>query len=769
MTPDRATAPPLAARRRSARKTTGVLGRYARGDLRPDAFAGLIVALVGVPQAMAYAMIADLPPTYGLYTAIATCIVGALLGSSSHLIIGPTNASCMVILSLIAPFLSRREVHPLEIVLLLTFMTGLIQLVFGLLRFGGLVRYVSNSVVVGFTAGAGILIAANQLRNLLGVEVPPTDTARLHEVLVATLRRLPEMNPYTLAIGLITAVTAILVPRVLPRFPGSLVGITLAAVLSWLLGWHRPEMGALRIDIVRDIQPIHANLLKMFHVPRLLVPLNLGLARELGTGALALAILGFIEATSIARTVASSSGQRLDYSRQFVGQGAANVVGSFFSCFVGSGSPTRTVLCYRSGGRTRMAPVFSALWTALIVVVLAPLANLIPKAALAGLLVVIAYSMIDKRRLRLTWKTGAASRIVLFGTLASTLIFPIQYAVFVGVILSILILLQITGQTDLTQLVPRADSGFDEVPFNRAPSSPVVTINLEGDLYFAAVEDLDHELLRALTDETRVVVLRMKRLRAVGSTAMAILEHFWELLRRRGIQLVVCGIEDELKQVMTGSGLREQIGEENIFYADNKLLQSTELAQARARSIVEGLPRPAATSGEATAPPAPAGIVAGDIMTRHCIRFGNQHQLREAVWLLAEMQKRLEPSLALALFLQDREGKLAGELTVWRLLRELKRDLETSRAADVDDREVGVLFRKHFTRPIGAIARTDLPRLTERTTLAELLLTSIETDLPVLPVCNEDGRVLGLIDQNDLLTGLAKALAQCGEEVRSPE
>jgi CBS domain-containing protein len=143
--------------------------------------------------------------------------------------------------------------------------------------------------------------------------------------------------------------------------------------------------------------------------------------------------------------------------------------------------------------------------------------------------------------------------------------------------------------------------------------------------------------------------------------------------------------------------------------------------------------------------------------------------LREAVWLLAEMQKRLEPSLALALFLQDREGRLAGELTVWRLLRELKRDLESNRLADISDRQLGVLFRKHFTRSIGAIARTDLPRLTERTTLAELLLASIGKDLPVLPVCNEDGRVLGLIDQNDLLTGLAKALAQRGEEVQASE
>ena len=180
-----------------------------------------------------------------------------------------------------------------------------------------------------------------------------------------------------------------------------------------------------------------------------------------------------------------------------------NIVGSFFSSFAGSGSFSRTAVCFKSGGRTRMAAIFSAFWTALTILLFAPVANYIPKASLAGLLIVIAYTMVDKRRLIVTWKSSNQSRLVLFGTLVSTLILPLEYAVFVGVFLSIVLLLRVTGQTDLTQLVPRQDSGCDELPFNQAPESEVVTVNMEGDLYFAAAEDLDYELLECLTPKTR--------------------------------------------------------------------------------------------------------------------------------------------------------------------------------------------------------------------------------------------------------------------------
>lgn len=739
-------------------KPLDTLGTYLRADLRGDAVAGLTVAVMGVPQAMAYALIAGLPPVYGLYTAIVTCAVAALVGSSSHLVTGPTNALCMVMLSLVAHVTAGHpNVGVLEIVFLLGIMAGIIQLGFGLLRLGGVVRYVSNSVVIGFTAGAGILIAANQLRNIMGVDISESGAERFYEVVHATASAAGRTNMHALILGGITAVLVLVLPRIHRRMPGALIAVAAAGVLSYLLGWHDAAMGAARVEIVRDIEPIRGSL-AIFHVPKLVVDPNWALTGDLVTGAIAVALLGLIEATSISRAIASTSGQRLKFNREFIGQGISKIVGGFFSCFPGSGSFTRSAVCFTSGGRTRMAAVFSALWTAATLVAFAPFANYIPKASLAGLLIVIAYSMVDKRRVRQAWRAGKNTRVVLVGTMASTLIFPIEYAIFVGVFLSIVILLRVTGKTDLTQLVPRHDGGFDEVPFNRAPPTPVVTVNMEGDLYFAAAEDLDYEMLRCLTARTRVVVLRMKRLRAVGSTAMAMLDHFWELLQKRGVYLVVSGIEDELKVMMTGSGLRRQIGEQNIFYADVKVFQSTELALARAQSIVAAEKRAAETARNLTAAGDYRTLVARDLMTRRCIRFGAQHQLREAVWLMSEMQREAPTVGSQPLFLQDREARIAGKLSPWRILRALGEDLGAEEADTLEDQDVGKRFREGFTRSIADIARTDLEPLGEKTTLARLLEVVVQKDLEVVPICDDERRIMGMVSTDDLMLGLGRAL-----------
>ncbi|MEM9161002.1 MAG: SulP family inorganic anion transporter [Verrucomicrobiota bacterium] len=731
---------------------------YLRTDLRADPISGLTVAVMGVPQAMAYALIAGLPPVWGLYTAMVTCTVSALLGSSSHLVTGPTNALCMVILSLTAHLPEKYGISLLEIVLYLTFLTGLIQFVFGLLRLGGIIRYVSHSVVIGFTSGAGILIAFNQIKNILGIQFEERPEHFI-DVVVKTIQHLPDSNYLALTLRLITALSVIFLPQINKRIPGALAGIAISGALAYFLGWHLPEMGAGpmgKVEIVKDIEPISANL-NLFRFPQLLLPPPLELTRELGLGAAALAILGLIEAASISRAVASQSGQRLDFNREFIGQGMGNLVGSFFSSFAGSGSFTRTAVCYKSGGRTRMAAVFSALWTAITILLFAGIANYIPKASLAGLLIVVAYTMVDKKHLKVTWKSGKHSRMVLFGTLVSTLVLPLEYAIFIGVFLSIIILLRVTGQIDLTQLVQRPDTGFDEVPFSKAPQSEVVTVNMEGDLYFAAAEDLDYELLDCLTPKTRVVILRMKRLRAVGSTAMAILERFHHLLHARNIQLVVCGIEDSLKKVMTGSGLRKKLGEQNLFYADNKLFQSTELALARAWSIVE-MERRRKEAIHKTDTQLDTSITAGTLLSKKILRFGNQHQIREATWLISEMMKRQKSKSAQPLFLQDREGKLDSELTLNAVLKTLLQDVDESEVDTLSDEELAAKMQTQFQRSISETARSDLPEITENTSLATTVWLSRERSLKTLPVSDNDGRLTGLINPTDMLKGLGQAL-----------
>ena len=737
------------------------LSEYLRDSLRADAVAGLTVAVMGVPQAMAYAYIAGVPVVWGIYTAIVTCAVAAILGSSRHLVTGPTNGLCMVLSSLAVNLgLTHPGVDVLEAILLLSLMSGCIQLGFGLLRLGNIVRYVANSVVIGFTAGAGILIASKQLPNLLDVDTG--DARRAYEVLYATFQNIGSTNQNALIIGALTAVL-VLLPKMhkrLARLPGALIGVAVAGGLSYWLGWHELE-GPGKVAIVLDTQGIVGSL-DIFHVPELIKNPNFGLTQDLFAGAFAISILSLIEATSISRIVARSSRQKIDFNREFVGQGVSKIVGSFFSCFAGSGSFTRTAVNFKSGGKTRMAAVFSAIWTALTLLVFAPVANYIPQAALAGMIIVIAYSMVDMQRIKLSWQSGKNSRIVLVGTMVAALTLPLEWAIYIGVMLSLVVILRATGKTDLTQLVALPDGDYDEVPLQRAAPKPVVTINMSGDIYFAAAEDLDSQLLRALTPKTRVVVLRMKRLRAAGSTAMAMLEHFWVLLHERQIYLVVCGVERDLEALMTSTGLRRKIGEENIFYADNKLFQSTRLAMARATAVHERYERAHGQDAAGANPDAAQSVlVTGKgLMTTRFPLFGCDHQTREAAWLLTETQKFKRSINPEPLFLQDRNGALFGELSRWHVLEALIEGSNPDEDDGLDDRQVAELLRRNFTRRINHVARTDVVHQLPDTPITTLLRTSADNDQAVVPICDDAGRLKGYCMSNAMLLGLQDSLTR---------
>ncbi len=731
---------------------TGLL-RYARTDARADLIAGLTVAVMGVPQAMAYALIAGLPPIYGLYTAIIPTIVAAIFGSSNHLSTGPTNAVCMVIFSLTAALPQRYGVSQLEVVLLLTFLAGFFQALFGFMNLGGVVRYVSNSVVVGFTAGAGILISVNQLKSLCGIEVSAEPGAHFLVTLWRTLSHIDQSNPYALTIGLGTIVILALFKKFASRFPGQLVAIILLSTVAFLLGWDGEGMGAQRVKVVSDIQEIKPAL-EPFSIPHLLRHPNLNLLRDLLGGALSLAILGLIESTSIARSIASSSGQRLDFNREFIAQGIAKLVGSCFHCFASSGSFTRSAIAFQAGGRTRMAGCIAGVCTGMILLLFGPLANHIPLGCLAGIIVFTAATMVKRERFLMTWKSGVNSRIVLGGTLAATLLMPLETAVFAGVMISIVILLRVTGKPDLTQLVQHPDYGFEEVPFNRAAPSPVAIINIEGDLYFAAAEDLDYELLHALRPETRVVVLRMKRLRAVGSSAMSMLEHFHELLHARGIHLIVCGVEEEMSDVLTGSGVRKLIGEQNIFYADNRIFQSTELALARAMSIVEMQRTRSESTTVAAQSQALVDITAAGLMQRRCLRFGAKHQTREAMWLISQFQQKMKTGHPQTVFLQDEEGKLCGEISLRSILKQLAGTISDEMASEIDDATLAKLMEPKLFQSILSFSLHHPITLAHDTPLVQVFSRAARHGFRPMPVSDRHGRLVGVFDELAMLRGL---------------
>jgi len=551
------------------RKAVGTARNYTRDSLSADIVAGLTVAVVALPQSMAYALIAGVPAVYGLYTAIVAGIIGAAFGSSRHLNSGPTNATSLMFASTMAaiPAIYTNRLPPAEMVFLLTLMVGAFKLAFGLLRLGSLVNYISNSVIVGFTAGAGILIAGNQIKNFLGVEVPAGlsffDTVR------DTFRVADTANPYTVVIAAGTLVAVLVTWRINRRLPAPLIAVIGAAVAVFALDLEGKAVKTIG-DIPRSLPPFH------------MVKVDIEVARAMVSGAIAMAIVGLMEATSISKAIAGRSGQRLNSNREFTAQGLANIIGAFFTNFASSGSPTRSVVAYGSGGKTRIAGVLSGVFVAIVVLVFGPMARYIPIAALAGLLMVIAVRMVSREQMLLAWRAGRGSAAVMLTTLVATLTLRLDYAIYLGVVLSLLLFIRRSSAMHITRLVPLAEGRYNEVPIEGTDETEIagqsVIINVAGEMFFGAMEGFRRQINAVIDLGPRAIVLRLKRVDHVSSTAIATLDRLRERLEERGITFVICGVSEELLGTLRSSGFLDRFGGHRVIKAESCIFDSTQAA-----------------------------------------------------------------------------------------------------------------------------------------------------------------------------------------------
>jgi SulP family sulfate permease len=402
------------------------LRTYGRADFGRDVAAGLTVATIAVPQAMAYAALAGLPPQYGLYTAIVMTAVGALLDSSRLLINGPTNAIAIALLSALAVLPVDERVSG---AILLALMVGVIQLALALLRLGQLTRHVSPSVIVGFTLGAATLLVLDQTRTLLGLASRGDGNDHFVVRFWLSLTEGGRVHLPTLVIG-VGAIAIVLFIRRLNaiwrlRFPvpQHLVAVVVTAGLVWSLG-----LDAAGVQIVGEVP----SGLPAFQVP----DVTWDHGRLLAGSAVAVALLGLLEAVAMARAIASRTGQPLDVNQQCLSEGAANLAGSFFQCFPGSGSLTRSAVNHQAGAVSQWSGVFAAAGVALTVVFAAPLAYYIPRASLAGLLVLAAYRMVDFRQIVNQLSASKVDAVVLIATAASAVFVSIEFCILIGVLVS---------------------------------------------------------------------------------------------------------------------------------------------------------------------------------------------------------------------------------------------------------------------------------------------------------------------------------------------
>jgi sulfate permease, SulP family len=557
----------------------GALRGYSLLNFRSDLLAGLTVAAVAVPQAMAYALIAGLPAEIGLYTAIVMTLVGALFDSSRQLINGPTNAISIACLSILAPLTTPETVVPAAI--LLAFLIGSIQLGISFLRLGDLSRYISHSVILGFTTGASALLVLDQLKNLMGVKAGGGSHDSFVQRFYETWTHQPQIHVTTMWVGL-GAIVAVLGLRAAKKrlgwvlFPELLTVVVAAAFVVGLLGLDQSG-----VKVIGKIPP---------HLPQFQLPaFDLELMRKMAGGATALALLGLLEATSMAKAIAAHTRQRLDMNQQFLSEGLANLAGSFFQCFPGSGSLTRSAINQQAGAVSQWSGVISAGAVAVTMVILAPYAKYVPRSALAGILMVAAFKMVEWKALAFHLRASRFDAVIILVTGLSAVFISIEFCVLIGVLLSFLMAVPRVGKSLLTEFVP-TDKGYvhERLPSD-VPCKQVLVFGLEGEMFFAAATSLESQLGRIeerVDGATEVVVLRLKRARNPDASGLSLLAQFYSDMRARGIRVLFCGVRGPLMESFEKARLVETFGTENIFTEQPVRQTSTHQAVEYAYSLV---------------------------------------------------------------------------------------------------------------------------------------------------------------------------------------
>ena len=581
------------------------LGDYKAAYFRADLVAGLTTALFTIPQGMAYALIAGFPPAAGLATAAAASILGAVFGSSEFLINGPTNAISVMIAGNAALFAAHGD--PIRAIIILTLLIGLIQVAAGLLRIGTLVRFVSEPVLTGFTAGAGVYIVINQLPAFFGIERSaivkdlwgwvPLKGAVFD--LLRLCRSLHSVNwaCVSLAIGTFVLVRGIqgFEPKLGRKIPAPFVAVLGITVLTWALGWH-DRASANHVKVVRDIEALTRSVplprLPSFDVPSI---------RELIQPAFAIGLMGAVEAIAIGKSLAARAGHPFDASRQLIGEGVCNLGAGMVGGFASSGSFSRTAVNYEAGAVTRVSCILSGILVVVLVILFAPQANLIPIAALAGTLVHIGLKLVDVARLQAVFETTTGDRVVLLATFFAVLFGEhLENALFIGIAVSIFYALRRAEGFKLRVLLEGADGVLREDALAEpAAVGDVCLLNLQGELFFAAAEELSTELLRQLDGNTRFLVVRVQEAYNMDATTAEAIAHVATHAKKRGGRLILCGVRAGMYGTFERAGLLPKIGEDSLFRAESELLASTRKALAFAHALADATPRDPSTQPDA--------------------------------------------------------------------------------------------------------------------------------------------------------------------------
>ncbi len=528
---------------------------------KDDLIAGLTGTIIVIPQAVAFAMIAGLPPVYGFYTAMLAPVIAAIFGSSYHLVSGPTTTSSIVLYAIVSKFVqpdSDLEAF-ISLAILLSFMAGIVKLFMGLIKAGKLVNFVSNSVIIGFTAGAGILIAFKQVKHVFGIKVPQGSS--FYEIILYVFEHLQEINWYAFLVGISTLAVAIIVKVLFKKISRlyMLIAMVFGSVLALLLGGD--------INGIETVGAIPSNL-PPFNLP----DFNLENMTMLSSGAMILGLLGLIEAVAISRSIALHTHQKLNNNQEFVAQGISNVLSSFFSCYTSSASFTRSSINYQSGAKTPFSAILSAFFLMIVLLLFAKYAAYLPKPAMGGIILLVGYSLIDFAHIKQVFKSSKKELLVLSVTLLGTLFLQLESAILLGIVISLVFYLERTSKPNIAVLGLNEERRFINIIRDaRSKECPQLKIiRIDGSIYFGAVEIISDYFSKLYESSTNKHILIVANgINFIDLAGAEWLSHEVKKWQDNGGGIYFSGLKVISQDVLKRGGFIEKIGFEN-FYFDKK-------------------------------------------------------------------------------------------------------------------------------------------------------------------------------------------------------
>jgi len=532
----------------------GWLPSVNKESIRADIMAGLTGAVIVLPQGIAYAAIAGLPPQYGLYTSMITPVIAALFGSSLHLISGPTAAISIVVFSALNGLAEPGTTEFISLALTLTFLAGLFQFVFGLARLGSLVNFVSHTVVIGFTAGAAILIGTSQLKYILGMEIPRGES--FFHTWIDMFNQVGNINYYIFAVAAVTLTVAILVRKFLPKFPYLLFGMVAGGLFSLLIGGESHGVKLVGA-IPRGLPP--------FSAPEF----SFETIKDLIPDAFAIALLGLVEAVSIARSVASKSKQQIDGSQEFIGQGLSNIVGSFFSSYAGSGSFTRSGINYDSGAKSPLSAIFASIFLLLIVLLIAPVTAYLPIASMGASILLVAYNLVDFHHIKQIFRISIPETSIFLTTFLATLFLELEFAIYMGVLVSLFLFVGRTSYPKIISLAPnpklpnRALQDVHEQKLDECPQLKIIRIDMS--IYFGSLAAIQKEFHKLTKAGYRYILIDSSGINFIDMAGSEMLEQEAKRIEELGGGLFFYNIKDSVFRYLLRSDAFKHIGDYHFF------------------------------------------------------------------------------------------------------------------------------------------------------------------------------------------------------------